>query len=307
MKKLLFTLALGLTMAWAAVGRAATTADIVFVVDESGSMAGEHAWIAGMVSALDTALGGAGVTGNRYGLVGFGASGAGGHAVAGHKELVGGGDFGTAAQLAAATGSLVISGGTEDGYSGLALAFSGYSFRPGAAVNIILITDEDRDILGGSPHTKASILSSFTANGALLNAVVSASFVHNVAPLALLGSNGDDPANVGYKEDGAGGFVKVTDNGGTSNITVGAGAGTTIADYVDLAWATGGAAWDLNQLRAGGLTAASFTKAFVDLKVEEIIVQPPGGEIPEPATMLAWAFGAVAFGGVRAARRRLRA
>jgi len=29
---------------------ATTTADIIFVVDESGSMSGEHAWLNGMVS-----------------------------------------------------------------------------------------------------------------------------------------------------------------------------------------------------------------------------------------------------------------
>lgn len=51
------------------------------------------------------------------------------------------------------------------------------------------------------------------------------------------------------------------------------GFGNDLDDYINMAIATGGATWDLNQLRAGGLTATSFTKAFVDLKVQEIIIQ----------------------------------
>ncbi len=39
----------------------ASTADIIFVVDESGSMSGEHSWLAGMVSSLDSNLNAAGV------------------------------------------------------------------------------------------------------------------------------------------------------------------------------------------------------------------------------------------------------
>ena len=31
-----------------------------------------------------------------------------------------------------------------------------------------------------------------------------------------------------------------------------------------------GAAWDVNQLRGGGLPAVSFTKAFVEIKAREI-------------------------------------
>lgn len=51
------------------------TADIVFIVDESGSMSGEQAWIDGMVTSLDTSLSAAGVTNNRYSLVGYLAEG----------------------------------------------------------------------------------------------------------------------------------------------------------------------------------------------------------------------------------------
>jgi len=49
----------------------APTADIVFIVDESGSMTDEHAWIGDMVSSLDSSLVAAGITENRYALVGY--------------------------------------------------------------------------------------------------------------------------------------------------------------------------------------------------------------------------------------------
>ena len=47
-------------------------ADIVFVVDESGSMGSYHDWLEDMVLSLDSYLVAQGVTDNRYSLVGFG-------------------------------------------------------------------------------------------------------------------------------------------------------------------------------------------------------------------------------------------
>jgi len=262
--------------------QAATTADILFVVDESGSMSGEHSWISNMVTALDTALIGAGVTGNQYGLVGYGASSS--HGIPGHGHSVGGGDFGTAAQLSTATGSLVLSGGTEDGYSGLEYALNNYSFRGDAAANIILITDEDRDTLSGSTNTFASILGLLQGKNALLNAVVNASFTGGA-----LGIDGTDS----YFADGSGDYNTVAGGVGVS------GSGSTLADYVNLALDSGGAAWNLNLLRAGGLTADSFTKAFVDIKVGEIISQPPTGEVPIPAAVFMFAPALLGFLGLR--------
>jgi len=47
------------------------SADVVFVVDESGSMGGEHAWISQMVSELESALEVQGINDNRFALVGY--------------------------------------------------------------------------------------------------------------------------------------------------------------------------------------------------------------------------------------------
>jgi VPDSG-CTERM motif/von Willebrand factor type A domain len=253
---------------------AATTADVIFIVDESGSMSGEHAWLGSMVTALEANLATAGVTGNNYGLVGYGGSSP--HGPAGHKHLVGGGDFGTAAQLSTATGGLTLSGGTEDGWQAINYALNNYTFRAGAALNIILITDEDRD--NTSSDTYASTLAALTAKGALLNVVVNASF--NTGTALGIDSTGNK-----YVADGLGGFT--SSGGGVAT----SGAGTTIA--------TGGAAWDLNKLRAGGLTAASFTEAFVDIKTTEIVT----GGVPDGGSALLLL--SLSLGGLATLRRRL--
>jgi hypothetical protein len=261
-------------------------ADVIAVVDESGSMSGEHAWLGTMVGSLESGLQGAGVTGpNRYGLVGFGGGG-GAHPVAGHQHNVGGGEFGTAAEFSTATAGLVISGGFEDGWDGIDHALS-YSMRADAAKNMILVTDEDRDNNNGA-LTYANVLAALNGANVLLNAVVDANFrCGNFGANQVLGV---DSTGRSFVADGAGGFT--TCQGGT----FASGFGTTKTDYVDMAWATGGAAWNLNLLRAGGATAESFSNAFVAIKVQEI-AQPS----PEPATVLLMGLGLAA-----AVRRRMR-
>lgn len=269
---------------------AATTADIVFVVDESGSMGGEHAWLAGMVTSLDAALNTATVTGNQYGLIGYGG---GTNHTTGHGHDVGGvgSQWGTAAEASTAMGGLLTNGSFEDGYEAMKYGFDNYSTRSGAAVNYILVTDEDRDVTGGSSITYTDMVNLFDGKNALLNVVVNSNFSGTIGNGAL----GVDSDATAYRADGSGGFT--TEVGGTA----GPGFGSTVADYVNLAFATGGAGWDLNQLRAGGLTADSFTAAFVDVKVGEIIVQPPA-DVPLPAA--AWLFGSGLLGLIGIGRRK---
>lgn len=275
------TLAIGLTPS----AQAASFADFVFLVDESGSMYGEHSWLGQSIGDLELALQGKGVgvgsEENRYGLIGFG----GGYSGASRPFSMGGSLFGSVSELSSATNSLVTNGWAEDGYSAIDYALNNYSFRDGAAVNFVLITDEDRDIRANSVNFN-SILNGLQSKNALLNVVVNNQIVDGNRQRAI----GADAHGNAFIADGSGGFT-TTSNTAVSSLY---SFGTTKTDYVNLAWATGnstvsGAAWDLNLLRAGGKSAQSFTAAFADIKATEAWKQTGNGDstqVPEPTATL---------------------
>lgn len=242
-------------------------ADVIVVVDESGSMSGEQAWLRQAIPLLEDQLLLYGVGSesqeNFWGLVGFGNN-----RVVPRSFLMNGELFGTAQEFSAAAAGLVINGGTEDGWRGIQFAIDEYPRRNGAALNIILATDEDRDNTISS-ITYQSVLAALNDNRALLNAVVNVRLQCNVNTPAL----GMDSQGNGYVADGAGGFNTCENPRATS------GAGASIAHYVNLALENGGAVWDLDFLRRGGHYAQSFTQAVLSIKVDEILGQKPLGDI----------------------------
>lgn len=271
---------IGLTVNVMPAAWAANTADFVFLIDESGSMISEHQWLGNMIYDLDLGLLNEGLTNNRYGLIGFGSGLRPG--ILGRGIDVGGGQFGTASEFDAATSMLLISGGFEDGYSAMNYALTNYSFREEAAINFVLVTDEDRDN-GNASLTFESIEDALNENDVLLNAVVNYPFINALGNRAI-GADGQGDI---FIADGSGGFTEITGDPSYYSLNI-----TSKTDYIDLAWATGnnnvgGAAWDLNMLRAGGNSAKSFTAAFVDTKIQEVTQI-----VPEPS----FVFGLLVIG-----------
>lgn len=266
-----------------------SSADIVFLVDESGSMGGEQAFLRDVINDLDSDLRAAGVSTINYGVVGFGGS----SFFPGNLREVtnGNGSLVDLTPAETALGSLYTNGATEDGWAAINFALNTFNFT-GSAINFILATDEDRDNTNGS-LSKLGITSALQDRGVLLNVINNLRLRDGENEVAL----GVDNSGVAYIADGSGGYT--TSTGGFAL----SGSGSTISDYFDIAMATGGAAWDLNQLRAGGLTATSFGAAFTAIKVAEITQVPE--EVPEPATL--GLFGSGLLGICFAVRRRQKA
>jgi len=250
-----------------ASAQAPIAADVIVVIDESGSMSGEQTWIAESIPLLEENLKLYGIgsesQANEYGLVGYGN-----RSVVPRTLQVDGDYLGSADGFVEAANRLVTSGGTEDGWRGIEYALDEYPRRNGAAVNIILATDEDRDNTRNS-ITYDTVLQTLDDNNALLNAVVNARIRCGDNTPAL----GLDSSGIGYVADGNGGFTTCEGAYATS------GSGATVSHYVDLAIQNGGAAWDLQFLRSGGTNAQSFTRAFLDIKVDEILSQRPVGDV----------------------------
>jgi hypothetical protein len=245
-----------------ATGRAGAALDLMFVVDESGGMSGEHEWVGSMVTSLDSALVSVGENDNKYGLVGFGAGTSDGGP--GARKI--GSSWKSATRLSAATEKLVTSGCIEDGWDGIVYGMKNYYFRSEAVTNMILITDEDRDPVN-TDLTYDYVQSKLNAKNVMLDVIVDCGFKDSTGAVAL-GVSADGTA---YLADGLGGFT--TSSGG---VMVSPYYNTDVC-YVELAWATGGTAWDIELLRKGGLIAESFTAAFIDSKVSQFVHTPAPG------------------------------
>jgi hypothetical protein len=154
-------------------------ADFLFIVDESGSMRSEHDWLDEMIYELETKLQtrglGIGNHVNRYGLVGFGSFTPEPRAFDMDPSTPGLQQFGNASQFAQTSLSLITNGGIEDDYDGIDFGLNTYDFRPGAAVNLVLVTDDYRDVVDGN-LSFASILGNLHQHNALLNVVVNHAF-----------------------------------------------------------------------------------------------------------------------------------
>ncbi len=224
-------------------------ADVILVVDESGSMVTEHQWIAGMTQDLDEALRAVNIgvePRNLFGVVGFGADCLGENFTVG-RVITNSADevlsFGS--MVNEFTSVLGTSGRMEDGYSGIRTALGGYEFRNGAK-QFILITDEDRDPVDRN-LTRESIQELLEKAGVVLNAAISEEFEGE--GLRALGIDGARNAYV-YDPSASALFSIVR---GAGMPIQDSSHGSTSTDYTQLALELGGAAWDLSRLREGAL------------------------------------------------------
>lgn len=240
--------------------------DLLFLVDESGSMNTEHVWLQTLPTELEAALVaaniGAGMNPNRYALVGFADLS---HSVGqrAHKHTVGGGDWGTATDLQTAATGLTITGSVEDGYDACSFALNAYAanytFRPNAVKVLILVTDEGRDTL--SADTKASITALMQTDGVIFAACVNAQ-IKDVLNTACIGRKGNEV----YVVTGAAPYWTTSS---FLSITSGDLVKNVVNDYCDVAEVVpapqpaGGTEWDLEILRNGGTDATAFTNAFI--------------------------------------------
>lgn len=220
--------------------------DIVLLVDESGSMVEEHAWIPSMTTLLDQALRAVDVgvePRNRFGVLGFGDDC--------NEENIFGRillssvqeQFAFADNITDFTGGLNVGGRQEDGYSAIDIALESYDFRD-VAKQFILITDEDRDVV--AEHlTRDSVQTLLEDVGILLNAAISEEFEGD--GLRALGIDGQGNAYVYDPSIRA--LFEVLEGSGAS--VPDSAYGSTSTDYTQLALELGGAAWDLSQLRQG--------------------------------------------------------
>jgi hypothetical protein len=175
-KKVIAAIVVAAVCALSSVATAAPiTTDIVFIVDESGSMGDVQANLRNNIGLFASILSAGGDVDARYALVGYGNN-----AIV-PRLLT---DFTNPAAFALAAQNLVTNGGTEPAFAASAFALneidgqsSLLSFRANSLKNLIILTDEPSNgdgsgLVNGSPASFAIVDQLLTANNALYNAVL---------------------------------------------------------------------------------------------------------------------------------------
>lgn len=161
-------------------------ADIVFVVDESGSESGIlHTWLTNSLAPqlenndFAQSLRRQKITDIKYGVIGFSgpsASGAANSYVVNQSGLTRVDKLSgrnTPTQLVTALGNLTdIDGDNEDGWDGLEHAIAEFPFRDGAVPVVILVQNEQGRVFGNRALTYEGIAAALQSKNVLLNSMV---------------------------------------------------------------------------------------------------------------------------------------
>ena len=222
-------------------------ADIILLIDESGSMTMQHKWIPEMVNHLDNALMEVGIgvdPRNRFGVLGFGDCN---NETGFGKDVFNQGidAYVLSENISKLTQALSIGGKYEDGYGSIVSAFQQFSFRDGAK-NFILISDEDRDILSSVTRDDVELL--LKANNIVLDVVVNQEFA--AGDIRAFGINTVKTAYI-YDPSLVSFFRAIDHIGAPIHDSA---HGSTNEDYTQLAFLVKGGSWDLGLLQQGSLT-----------------------------------------------------
>ena len=224
-------------------------ANIILLVDESGSMTMEHSWIPEMIEQLDNALMNVGIgvnPRNRFGLIGFGDDCSNNSTFEGAFLTDESNTYVLADRIIEFTQRLQTGGKYEDGYRAIASAFKQYTF--GDRTNqFILISDEDRDAL--SNITRDDVESMLIDNDVVLNVVVSEEFTGD--EVRAFGIDADGTAYIYDPSSGV--LFRSVDYFGSP--IKDSAHGSTDEDYTQLAFRVKGASWDIGLLQQGILVA----------------------------------------------------
>ena len=171
MKRILILMVAAMfVISMAGTASATAFADIAFLIDQSGSMGGEFAWLGTSITGIDTAITAGGVTAN-YGVAGYEYDA--GSAYAGNAWL----DLpSTAAQVTAEVASVSLYGGTERGYHAADWSANNFSWTGGDYAKVlVLITDEPNDFRSsyayGALTGEPALAQMIADNNILLNVV----------------------------------------------------------------------------------------------------------------------------------------
>lgn len=220
-----------------------------------------------MVPELDYLLQSSGVgAGNRenhFSLVGFGQDSPEGITGVVLSELS------PQATFLDALDSLQSSGAAEDGYAAMDFAVKNTETRPGTVKQLILVTDEDRHVIRNDLD-RESIEKIIVESGYVLNVVVNQGFLADASDNDSH-AMGLDHNRTAYVFDESSSSLFSTSPDGVVNFTPFTFFPNTYADYVDLAFSVGGAAWDINFVVLGEPLSLALARAFAEVKIAEVM------------------------------------
>ena len=212
---------------------------------------------------LQSAGVGAGTRQNLFSLIGFGRN-----SVRGVTGIVLS-DLAPQSQFLEALDLLQTSGGAEDGYAALEYAILNTDPRPNTVKLMVLVTDEDRRVIR-EDLDRDTIESIIRESGYVLNVVVNQGFL---ADPSDEGSHamGLDSNQTAYIFNPSSPTLYSSSPGGSVNFSPFTFFPNTFADYIDLAFSVGGAAWDLNFVAEGEPLSLALARAFAEVKIAEVM------------------------------------